>query len=176
MEFSCSGWVGTEFGSNFFFSFSAYLILFWLKIMPESGFLIFWIFILFFSEFSCLGRVWTELGSKIFFFLFLGLSNPVLAKTNAEKRFLKFFEFFCYFFRNFLARVEYERNSGLNFFSLFLSLSHPGLDGHNARTMFFKLLNFFAFFLEFSSSGRVRMKFGTIIFFFLSRPISSGFV
>ena len=88
-----------------------------------------------------------------------------------------FLNFFCFFFFwNFLARVGWERNSRIKNFSLLLGLSHPGLDGHNARTMFFKLLNFFAFFLEFSSSGRVRMKFGTIIFFFLSRPISSGFV
>ena len=33
----------------FFFSFSAYLIPFWLKIIPERGFLIFWILLLFFS-------------------------------------------------------------------------------------------------------------------------------
>ena len=50
----------------FFFSFLADLIPFWLKIMPESGFLIFWIFLLFFSEFSCRGWVWTEFGTKIF--------------------------------------------------------------------------------------------------------------
>ena len=52
----------------FFFSFSAYLLPFWLKIMLERGFLIFW--------------------------------------------------FFFIIFRNFLFRVEYERNTGLNFFSL----------------------------------------------------------
>ena len=58
---------------NFFLSFSAYLIPYWLKIMPERGFLIFWIFLLFFSEFSCTGRVWTEFGTKIFF----PLSRPI---------------------------------------------------------------------------------------------------
>ena len=36
----------------FFLSFLAFLISFWLKIIPERGFLIFWIFLLFFSEFS----------------------------------------------------------------------------------------------------------------------------
>ena len=41
---------------NFFLSFSAYLIPFWLKIMPERGFLVCRIFLLFFSEFSCPGR------------------------------------------------------------------------------------------------------------------------
>ena len=55
---------------NFFLAFSAYLIPFWLKIMPERGFLI---FLIFFSEFSCPGRVWTEFGTKIFF----SLSQPI---------------------------------------------------------------------------------------------------
>ena len=59
---------------NFFLSFSAYLIPFWLKIMSERGFLIFCFFI-FFSEFSCPGRVWTEFGSTIFFSLSLPISS-----------------------------------------------------------------------------------------------------
>ena len=50
---------------NFTFIFSAYLIPFWLKTMPGIGFIIFWIFLLFFSEFSFPGRVWTEFGTKI---------------------------------------------------------------------------------------------------------------
>ena len=53
----------------FFFYFSAYLTPFWLKIMLERGFLIFWIFLLFFSEFSSPGRVRTEFGTKFFFSL-----------------------------------------------------------------------------------------------------------
>ena len=49
LEFSYPGRVWTEFGTKFFFfSFSAYLSLFWLKIMPERCFLI---FLLFFSIF-----------------------------------------------------------------------------------------------------------------------------
>ena len=105
---------------TFFLSFLAYLILFWQKYCWKEVFLIFSIFLLFFSEFSSPGRVWTEIGTKFFFFLFLGLSHPVLAKTTAEKRFFNFLIFFFYFFRNFLAQAEYERNSGLNFFSFFL--------------------------------------------------------
>ena len=62
--------------SNFFPSFSAYPIPFWLKIMLERGFLIFSIFLLFFSEFSCLGRVRTEFGSKIFF----SFSRPISSR------------------------------------------------------------------------------------------------
>ena len=59
--------------SNFFLSFSAYLIPFWLKIMSERGILIFLNFLLFFSEFSCMSRVWMEFGSQIFF----SLSRPI---------------------------------------------------------------------------------------------------
>ena len=74
---------------HFFLAFSAYLIPFCVKIMPARGFLIFWIFLLFFSEFSCQGQVWTEFGTKIFF-LFLRLSHPLLAKNNSGKRFFNF--------------------------------------------------------------------------------------
>ena len=42
---------------NFFLPFSAYLIPNLLKIMPDRGFLIFRIFLLFLSELSCPGRV-----------------------------------------------------------------------------------------------------------------------
>ena len=89
-----------------------------------------------------------------FFSLFPGPSNPVLAKNNTGKRFLTF-EFFSYFFRNFNARVEYERNLGLNFFSHFLGLSHPVLAKNSAGKRIFNFLKFFAIFLEFSSAGRV---------------------
>ena len=84
------------------------------------------------------------------------------------------FEFFCYFVRNFLFRVEYERNSGLKFFPLFLGLFQPVFDRNNAGINFLKFLNFLLFFLEFSSSGWVWMEFGTKIFFLffgLSHPV-----
>ena len=89
-----------------------------------------------------------------------------------ERGFL-IFEFFCYRFRNFLPRVEYERNSGLKFFSLFLVLSHPVLAENNAGKGFF--LFFCYFFLEFSSPGKVWTEFWTKIFFSLFRPISSPY-
>jgi len=60
---------------NFDFTFSAYLIPFWLKMVPGRGFIIFWIFLLFFPEFSCPGRVWTEFGTKILFSLFRHISS-----------------------------------------------------------------------------------------------------
>ena len=84
-------------GLKFFFSFSAYLIPFWRKIMPKRCFLIFWIFLLFYPKFSYPGLVWTEFGTK-FFFLFLGLSHLVLAINNAGKRFFNFLNFFAIFF------------------------------------------------------------------------------
>ena len=85
------------------------------------------------------------------------------------------FWFFFYFFRNFHARVEYERNSGLKVFSRFLSISHPVLAKKNARKRFFKFLNFFAiFFSEFSCPNPVWTEFGTkmfFLFFGLSYPV-----
>ena len=60
---------------NFVFTFSAYIIPFWLKIMPGGGFIIFLFFLQFFSDFSCLGRVWTEFCSEILFSLFRSISS-----------------------------------------------------------------------------------------------------
>ena len=60
---------------NFVFTFSAYVIPFWLKILPGRGFIIFKIFLLFFSEFSFPGRVWMEFGTKILFSLFRLISS-----------------------------------------------------------------------------------------------------
>jgi len=86
---------------NSFPAFSAYLIKFWQKIMPWSGFIIFSIFLLFFSEFSCPGRVRTEFGTT-FFFPFLGLTHPVLVINNAGKRSYNFWNSFTIFFGIFL--------------------------------------------------------------------------
>ena len=44
-------------------------------IILERGFLVFWIFLLFFSKFSSPSWVWTEFGTKIFF----SLSRPLSA-------------------------------------------------------------------------------------------------
>ena len=113
--------------------------------MPERGFLSLWIFLLFFLEFSCLGRVWTEFRTKNFFHSFLANLIPFSLKRMPEVVF-QIFEFFCYVFRNFLARVGYERNSGRNFFFLFLGLSHPVWAKNNAGKRFFYFLNYFAIF------------------------------
>ena len=135
---------------NFFHSLLVYLILFRLKIILESGFLIFKIFILFFSDFSCPGRVWTEFGTK-FFFSFLAYLIPFWLKIMAERGYF-IFELFCYFFPNFLSQVEYERNLGLNFFSQIHNLSHPGFYRNSVGMMFFNFFNiFFGIFLPGSS-------------------------
>ena len=76
-EFYPPGRVWAEFGSKIFLSLSrhieSYIITIWLKIMTESCFLIFWIFLLFFLEFSPQGRVWAEFGTKII----LSPSRPI---------------------------------------------------------------------------------------------------
>ena len=70
-----------------------------------------------------------------------------------ERVFFKFLNFLAFFFRNFLARVENERNSGLNFFSLFLGLSHPILAKNNATKGFFNFFYFFSIFFGILSPG-----------------------
>ena len=78
-----------------------------------------------------------------------------------------------FFFRNFLGRVEYERNSGVIFFffSLF-RLSYPVLAKNNAGKTFF---DFFLFFSEFSCPGQVWTEFGTKFFFFVFLGLSHPF-
>ena len=96
-EFSSPGRVWTEFGTKIiFFSFSAYDIPFWLKIMPKRGFLIFWIFLLFYSKFSS----WVEYERNSvlkFCSAFLDLSHTVLGKNNAGKCFFSFLKCFAIF-------------------------------------------------------------------------------
>ena len=77
-----------------FFSFSAYLLPFWLKITPERDFLIFcFLFFYFFRNFLS----WAEYernSGQTFFSLFPGQSHPVLPKYNTGKRFFNFFAIF----------------------------------------------------------------------------------
>ena len=129
----------------------------------------------FLSEYSPPGRVWAEFGSKILLSLSRPISSyliPFWLKITPESCFLIFLLFF--FFRNFLPRVEYERNSGLKFFSLFLGLSHPDLAKYNEKTLFCNFLKVFAiFFSEFAPPGRVWAEFGSKILLSPSRPIAS---
>src|SRR6266571_2947242 len=72
------------------------------------------------------------------------------------------FRIFYNFFRNFLARVEYERNSGLKFCFLFFGLSHSVLAKNIAGARFYSFLNFFTIFfgifLTRSSMNGIRFK------------------
>ena len=156
----------------FFFSFSANLIPFWLKIMPERGFWIF--FVIFFWNF--LARVECERNSGLkVFSRFLGLSYPVFAKNNAGNGFFNFLNFLG-FFSEFPCTGRVWTEFRNKFFFFFLGLSQPFLDRNNAGINFFNSLNFFTiFYLAFSSSGWVGIEFGCKIFFSLSRPILSRF-
>ena len=101
------------------------------------------------------------------------------------ERGLLIFNFFCYFFHNLLARVEYERNSGIKYFSPFLDLSHPVFTKNNTRKRFFYFLNFlaifFGIFLPWSSMNRIwdynfLLSFpGYLILFCLKRMLERGF-
>ena len=72
-----------------------------------------------------------------------------MCSSDLGKRFFNFLNFFAIFFRNFLAQVEYERNSGLKLFSLFFGLSHLVLAKNIAGMRFFNFLIFFYFFWNF---------------------------
>ena len=80
-----------------FFHFSNFLAIFFVVFLPSPS--------------------TDEMRYKNFCSLFLPIG--VLAKNNVGKRFFNILIFFFFFLRNFLARVENERNSGLNFFFSF---------------------------------------------------------
>jgi len=76
------------------------------------------------------------------------------------------FLIFLLFFWNFLARVEYKRNSGLKFCFHFVALYLPVLAKNNAGNRFYNFLNFFTIVFGISCPGRLWTEFGTKIFFF----------
>ena len=112
---------------NFFLSFSANLIPYWLKIIPVIGFLIFWIFLLFFSEFSCSGRVWTDFQTKFFLFSFSSYLIPFWLKIMLKRGFLIFW-IFLLFFSEFscLGRVWML---GTRWFLMGIDGNYRGMDG-----------------------------------------------
>ena len=142
--------------------------------MPGRGFIIFWIFLLFFSEFSFPDRLWTVFWSKIFVFTFLAYLVPFWLKIMPERGFLIFW-IFLLFFGNFLPRVEYERNSGLKVFLAFSAYLIPFWLKIMPEIVFLIFWFFFQFFSGFSCPGRVWTKFGTKSFFSLSQPFSTSF-
>src|SRR6266702_3187736 len=101
--------------------------------MTESGFLIFFNFVaIFFGIFL----PWSSMNGIWDYNCFLSFSAYLISfwlKIRPERGFF----IFCYFFRNFLALVEYEWKSGLKFFSRFFGLSHHVLGRNNARKWFY---------------------------------------
>ena len=156
----------------FFSSVSAYLLPFWLKIMPEWGFLICWIFYYFFRNFLPCPSM-NGIRDKKFFLALSANLTPFWVRIMPERDFFIFW-IFLLFFLEISCPGRVWTKFGAKFFFFFLGLFQPVLDRNNARMNFFNFLNFFAiFFLEFSSSGRVWTEFGTKIFFCLFQPISS---
>ena len=143
---------------------SAYIIPSWLAIMPERGF---WIFLLLFLEFSCPGWVWAKFGTK-FFFLILGLSNLVLAKNNAKKRFFNFLNFFAIFVGIFLPGSTMNGIWDYNFFHYFSAYVILFWLTIMPERGFWIFWIFLLFFSEFSCPGRVWTDFGTKCFFTFS--------
>ena len=145
-EFSCRGPVSAELGPKIFFSPSHPISSLPAKNNAGKKFFNFLNFFEnFFSEFSFRGRVWKEFGAKIFVLPFSAYLIPFWLKIMPERGFLIFW-IFMLFFPNFLARVQYQRNSGLKYFSPFPGLSHPVLARNIAWKRSFNFLNFFAIF------------------------------
>ena len=117
--------------------------------MAKRGFLIFWIFLQFFSELSSLGRVWPEFRTKFFFFSFSAYLIPFWVKITQERGFLIFLIFFFLFSSVFSCPGRVWTEFGTKIFFLFLGLSQPFLDRNDDGTKFFNFLNFFLFFWNF---------------------------
>ena len=85
------------------------------------------------------------------------------------------FIIFRIFFRNFFARVEYERNSGVKFCFHFFGLSHPVLAKNKVGKRFSNFLNFFTiFFWNFLARVEYKRNLGVNFcfqFFSLSSPV-----
>ena len=136
-EFSIPGWVGTEFRTKIFFSFSR-------AISARFGYkyCLFDIFSNFFGNFLARDGMERNLERK-FFSLLLSLSQPGLDRNIVGMMFFNFLVFFPIFLE-FSSPCRVRMEFGTKFFSpLFLGLFQPGLDRNNARVMFFNFLNFF---------------------------------
>ena len=157
---------------NFVFTFSAFLIPFWIKVMPGRGFIIFRIFLLFFSEFSCTGRVWRYSWVK-FCFQFFGLSPPVLAKNNAGRRYYYYLNFLEIFFGIFFPGSSMNGILEQNFIFSFSAYLLPFWLKITPGRGFIIFWIFLLFFSEFSIPDRVWTGFWSKILFSLFWLISS---
>ena len=101
LEFSITGRVGTEQTCNFYFlSFWAFLNLFLLQMKPKWYSTIFLSFFSICSEFSITHLVGTKRNETIIYIFSLSRPFPpnFCLKRSHNCIFLRFFEFFCYFF------------------------------------------------------------------------------
>ena len=122
---------------NFFLSFSAYLISFWLKILT--------FFAIFFGSFL-LGLGTNRIRDKFFFFFsFSAYLIPFWLKIMPERGFLIFLLFFSEFSSQ--GRVWTEIGTKI-FFSLFCSLSTPVLALNNSGKRYLNFLIFFFYFFR----------------------------
>src|SRR6266702_1401679 len=111
--------------------------------MPGRGFIIFSIFLLFFSEFSFRAKYERNSGLK-FWFHFFGLSHPpVLARNNAGKRFYNFLSFFAIFFGILFPGPGMNRIRNKNFVFTFSAYLIPVSARNNAGKRFYNFLSFF---------------------------------
>ena len=106
-------------------------------------------------------------------FLFLSLSQPVLAINIEERRFFNFWNFFDIFFGIFLPESRKNEIRNWNFFLSFSVYIIPFWLKIMPKRVFLIFWNYLLFFSKFSSPVRVWTEFGTKIFSFflsLSRP------
>ena len=126
MEFFITGRVGADRNDNFYFhSFSGFPYLSWIEKKQKSGFLIFWIFLLFFFEFPIMVRVGTDRNDNFNFHCFSGFPNLFLAWKEAKIMFFKFLNYFAFFLEFLITgRVWTDRNGNFYFhsFSVFPNL------------------------------------------------------
>ena len=143
--------------------------------MPGRGFIIFWIFLLFFFGIFFPGSSMNGILEWNFVFTFSVILIPFSEKIKPVRGFIIFWIFLLFFFQNFLARFEYERNSGVKFCLHFFGLSPPVLAKNNAGKRFYNFSNFFTIFfrnflarVEYERNSGVKF---CLHFFGLSPPV-----
>ena len=155
-EFSITGWIAIDRNDHFsFLFFSAFPNMFWLVEKPQRCFIIFWIFLVFFS--NSLVRVgWQLIGTIIFFFSISWPFPTCFGLKRSSNGVLQFFEFFFLFFLNSLFQV-WEELIGTIIFIFSLSLPFLRWFGlkrsRNDLFLIFRISLFF--FFEFSIMGWV---------------------
>ena len=123
-------------------------------------------FFYFFRNFHARVEYEQNLGLKYFSLLF-GLSYPILAKNNAEKRFFNFWIFYL-FFSEFPCPSRVWTEFGTNiFFLTFSAYRIPFQLEIKSERCFLIFWIFLLFFSEFSCPGRIWTEFGSKFFFFL---------